>query len=293
MDKFREILRLHELGQSQCAISKSCAVARSTVQDYIRRAEAKGLTSTALAELSDSEAKERLGKGRSKANRAEDRIDFAAVDLELQRKGVTLALIWQEGIDKQEWQCSYGTFCRWHSQWRGRHQLSMRQVHKAGEKLFVDYSGLTVPVHQSDPPETMAAQIFVACMGASNYTYAEATPSQALPHWIGSHQRALAFFGGVPDCIVPDNLKAGVTDPCHDEPGINLSDQAFAEHYGVAILPARPYKPRDKAKVEKAVQEVERQILAPLRHERFSSFSALNAAIAQRLNRLNERIMSA
>jgi transposase len=293
MDKFREILRLHELGHSQCAISKSCAVARSTVQDYIRRAEAKGLTSAALAELSDSEAKERLGKGRSKANRAEDRIDFAAVDLELQRKGVTLALIWQEGIDKQEWQCSYGTFCRWHSQWRGRHQLSMRQVHKAGEKLFVDYSGLTVPVHQSDPPETIAAQIFVACMGASNYTYAEATPSQALPHWLGSHQRALAFFGGVPDCIVPDNLKAGVTDPCHYEPGINLSYQAFAKHYGVAILPARPYKPRDKAKVEKAVQEVERQILAPLRHERFSSFSALNAAIAQRLKLLNDRLMSA
>lgn len=278
---------------SRSESAKSCAVARSTVQDYIRRAEAKGLTVGALAELSDSEAKTRLGKGRSKANRAEDGIDFAAVDLELQRKGVTLALLWQEGIDKQEWQCSYGTFCRWHSQWRGRHQLTMRQVHKAGEKLFVDYSGLTVPVHQSDPPETIAAQIFVACLGASNYTYAEATPSQALPHWIGSHQRALAFFGGVPDCIVPDNLKAGVTDPCHYEPGINLSYQAFAEHYGVAILPARPYKPRDKAKVEKAVQEVERQILAPLRHEHFSSFSTLNAAIAQRLKQLNDRIMSA
>jgi transposase len=168
----------------------------------------------------------------------------------------------------------------------------MRQVHKAGEKLFVDYCGLTVRVHQSDPPETTAAQIFVACFGASNYTYAEATPSQTLPHWIGSHQRALAFFGGVPECIVPDNLKAGITDPCRYEPGVNPSYQAFAEHYGVAILPARPYKPRDKAKVEKAVQEVERQILAPLRHERFSSFSALNTAIGQRLQQLNERVMS-
>jgi transposase len=291
MDKFREIIRLHELGYSQCAIAQSCAVARSTVQDYIRRARAKGVSYEQLTQLSDSEAKAQLGKGRGNAARAEDSIDFAVVERELQRKGVTLALLWQEGIDQQHWKCSYGTFCRWYGQWRLRHQLSMRQVYKAGEKLFVDYCGLTVAVVHPDTQETIPAQIFVACLGASNYTYAEATPSQELPHWIGAHQRALAFFGGVPACIVPDNLKSGITDPCRYEPGVNSSYQAFAEHYGIAILPARPYKPRDKAKVEKAVQEVERQILAPLRTEVFRSFSNLNAAIAQRLEQLNQRVM--
>jgi transposase len=137
----------------------------------------------------------------------------------------------------------------------------------------------------------VTAQIFVACLGASNYIYAEATPSQSLPHWIASHQRALAFLGGVPQCIVPDNLKSGVTRPCHYEPGINRSYQDFAEHYQVAILPACPYKPRDKGKVEKAVQEVERQILAPLRYEAFTSFTALNVTIASRLEQLNQRVM--
>jgi len=291
MAKFREILRLHELGYSQCAIAQSCAVARSTVQDYVRRATAKNLSYEQLRQLSDDEVKERLGKGKRKASERVEAIDFAVVELELQRKGVTLALLWQEGLDKGQWQMSYGTFCRRYNQWRIRQQLSLRQVYKGGEKLFVDYCGLTVPVVDLATREVTLAQVFVACLGASNYTYAEATPTQALAHWIGAHGRALSFFGGVPECIVPDNLKSGVTDPCRYEPGINRSYQEFAEHYGVAILPARPKKPRDKAKVEKAVQEVERQILAPLRHEQFSSFTALNAAIAQGLQRLNHRVM--
>jgi transposase len=289
--KFREIVRLHEMGYSQCQIAQSCAVARSTVQDYIRRATAKNLSYTQLTQLSDSEAQHLLGKGRQSRELREEVIDFAMVEVELQHKGVTLALMWQEGLDKEQWNCSYATFCRRYNQWRVRHQLSMRQVYKGGEKLFVDYCGLTVPLQDPETGTVTTAQIFVACLGASNYTYAEATPSQALPHWIGAHQRALDFFGGVPQCIVPDNLKAGVSDPCRYEPGINLSYQAFAEHYGVAIVPARPYKPRDKAKVEKAVQEVERQVLARLRHEHFGSFADLNAAIRERLKPLNERTM--
>ncbi len=292
MAKFREILRLHELGYSQCAIAQSCAVARSTVQDYIRRATAKNLSYEQLSQLSDSEVKDLLGKGKRKTSEPSETIDFTVVEVELQRKGVTLALLWQEGLDKGQWQMSYGTFCRRYNQWRIRQQLSLRQVYKGGEKLFVDYCGLTVPVTDPQTGAVVLAQIFVACLGASNYTYAEATPTQELPHWIGSHQRALAFFGGVPECIVPDNLKSGVTDPCRYEPGINRSYQEFAEHYGVAIVPARPKKPRDKSKVEKAVQEVERQILAPLRDTPFSSFTALNAAIAQGLVRLNEKVMS-
>ena len=191
-----------------------------------------------------------------------------------------------------DWSLSYGQFCRRYNQWKGHQNLSMRQTHKAGGKLFVDYCGLTVPVTHPMTGGVTAAQIFVACLGASNYTFAEATESQALSHWIGSHQRALHFFGGVPEGIVPDNLKSGVTDPCRYEPGVNRSYQDFAAHYQVAVIPARPKAPRDKAKVEKAVQEVERQILAPLRHQHFSSFRDLNEAMRPLLKRLNERTMA-
>jgi len=290
MVKFREIIRLHELGYNQSDIAQSCAVARSTVQDYIRRARGKGLSYAELCQLSDSEAQAQLGKGKQSPV-TQSVIDFATVHRELQGKGVTLALLWQEGLDQERWQLSYGQFCRRYSQWKIRHNLSMRQTHAGGEKVFVDYCGQTMTVHDPVTGDAQEAQIFVACLGASNYTFAEATPAQTLPHWIGSHERALAFFGGVPKAIVPDNLKSGVTDPCRYEPGVNPSYHAFAEHYQVAILPARAKKPRDKSKVEKAVQEVERQIIAPLRHQRFTSFADLNAAIRERLERLNHRVM--
>jgi transposase len=291
MVKFREILRLHELGYNQTEIARSCFVARSTVQDYIRRAQAKGVSYAQLQGMSDSEAHRLLGKGKRPTAAAIQALEFEPIHSELQRKGVTLALLWQEGIDRGDWSLSYGQFCRRYNDWKGQHNLSMRQVHKGGEKLFVDYCGLTVPVIDPAIGEVVEAQIFVACLGASNYPYAEATPSQTLPNWIGAHQRALSFFGGVPACIVPDNLKSGVTDPCRYEPGINRSYQEFAEHYGVAIIPARPQKPRDKPKVEKAVQEVERQILAPIRDVRFNSFSELNETIRARLGQMNGRRM--
>ena len=298
MVKFREIIRLHKLGHSHTEIAYSCGVARSTVQDYTRRADAKGLSYAALEKLSDSEAQALLGK-QTGAPVPAKAIDFSAVHRELSPKGVTLALLWQEGLDRGDWQLSYGQFCRRYNQWKGKQNLSMRQHHKPGDKLFVDYAGLTVPVTEPATGQVIDAQIFVAALGASNYTYAEATPSQALPHWIGSHQRALAFYGGVPAAIVPDNLKSGVNEPCRYEPGITRSYQDFAEHYGVAIIPARVRKPKDKSKVEKAVQTVERQVLAPLRHQHFTSFSELNTAIndspqerlRQRLQLLNNRTM--
>lgn len=293
MVKFREIIRLHELGRNQSEIANSCNVARSTVQDYIRRAAAKALDYAQLETMSDSQAQELLGKQPKAAVAAKKAIaiSFETIHLELSHKGVTLALLWQEGLERGEWTLSYGQFCRRYNQWKGQHNLSMRQIHKPGDKLFIDYSGLTVPVTDLKSSEVSDAQIFVACFGASNYTYAEATPSQALPHWIGSHERALTFYGGVPAAIVPDNLKSGVTDPCRYEPGINRSYQDFAEHYQVAIIPARVRKPKDKSKVEKAVQTVERQILAPLRHQQFTSFTTLNEAISDRLSQLNNRIM--
>lgn len=291
MVKFREILRLHQLGHNQSEIARSCLTARSTVQDYIHRAQTTQLSYAHLLKLSDSDLQEILGKGQRKRARKKAPIDFERIHRELGRKGVTLSLLWMEGKERGEWQCSYGGFCRRYRHWKRQQSVTMRQVHKGGEKVFVDYCGMTVAVTHPSTDEVTQAQIFVACFGASNYTYADATVSQSLEHWIGSHQRALAFFGGVPRAIVPDNLKSGVTDPCRYEPGINRSYQDFAEHYNVIILPARPKAPRDKAKVENSVQQVERQILAPLRDEVFTSFAQLNTALKQGIERLNERTM--
>jgi transposase len=208
-------------------------------------------------------------------------------------KGVTLALLWVEGKERGDWQFSYSGFCRRYRQWRGSQTLSMRQVYQGGDKVFVDFCGPTIRVTDLETGTVIEAQIFVACLGASNYTYAEALPNQKIEHWIGAHQRALAFFGGVPNAVVPDNLKAGVKEACRYEPGIDRTYADFAQHYNLVVLPARPNAPRDKAKVEKAVQEVERQILAPLRHESFTSFKTLNDSIAEQLERLNHRIMRA
>ena len=291
MEKVREILRLKELGYNQGQIARSCGVARSTVQDYVRRATAMGVSYDQVKSLKDSEARALLGKGQRQPIRRQKAMDFEPVQRELKRKGVTLSLLWQEGINAGTWSCSYGGFCRRYKQWKGTQNLSMRQEHKAGERMSVDYCGMTVMVYDPITQEAVKAQIFVAVLSASNYTFAEATPSQALPYWLGSHQRALEFFGGVPQIIVPDNLKSGVTDPCRYEPGINRSYQDFAEHYQLAVIPARPKKPKDKPKVEKAVQEVERQVLAPLRNERFVSFTQLNRAITERLKQLNRRQM--
>jgi transposase len=193
MVKFREIIRLHELGYNQTQIATSCSVARSTVQDYIRRAQAKQLSYQQLQGLSDSEFHALLGKNQSSFSPACE-INFELIHHELGHKGITLSLLWQEGLDRGDWTLSYGRY----NQWKGAHNLSMRQVHKGGDKLFVDYCGLTIPVTDPISGTVSAAQIFVACLGASNYTFAEATPTQELAHWLGSHQRALAFFGGRP-----------------------------------------------------------------------------------------------
>lgn len=291
MSKFREILRLYELGYNQSEISRSCHIARSTVQDYLRRAQANALKFEQVANWSDGDLKQALGKNQRDYGAQEESIDYQDVHRELQRKGVTLALLWQEGHDENRWSISYSSFCRRYRKWKGRNKVAMRQVYQGGDKLFVDYSGLKAKLSDRKTGEEQEVEIFVACLGASNYTYAEATVSQSLENWIGSHQRALSFFGGVPRCIVPDNLKSGVSRACHYDPEINRSYQSFAEHYGVAILPARPKAPRDKAKVEKAVQEVERRILAPLRHQAFHSLAELNGAIQDRLAKLNNRQM--
>jgi transposase len=215
--------------------------------------------------------------------------NWAEVHQELKRKSVTLFLVWHEYKTAHPAGYSYSSFCVLYRQWARKLDVVMRQDHRAGEKLFVDYAGQTVPVHDQLSGAVRQAQIFVAVLGASGYTYAEATWTQSLPEWIGSHSRAFEFFGGVPEIVVPDNLKSGVQRAHLYEPDLNPTYQEMAAHYGIAVIPARSRKPRDKAKVENGVLQVERWILACLRHQTFLSLSALNTAIQPLLTRLNHR----
>ena len=217
--------------------------------------------------------------------------DWAAIHLELRRPGVTLALLWEEYRLGHAEGYGYSWFCQHYRGWARRLSPTLRQTYLVGEKLFVDYAGQTVEVIDPRSGEIREAQIFVAALGASNYTYAEASWTQALADWIGAHVNAFRFFAGVPRQIICDNLKTGVTRACRYEPGINRTYQEMAAHFGTAILPTRVRKPRDKAKVEAAVLLVERWILARLRNHRFFSLAELNAEIRRLLQTLNARPM--
>lgn len=291
MRKIKEVLRLRWAnGLSKRQTAMSCGISRPAVDEYLRRAEAAGLSWPLPNELDDG-ALERLLFPAAPGLSAQARgiPDWSEINRELKRKGVTLFLLWQEYRERHPQGYQYSSFCQQYRQWQGKQDLVMRQDHRAGEKLFVDYAGHTVPVVDTRTGEIRETQIFVAVLGASNYTYAEATWSQALPDWIGSHQRAFRYLGGVPEIVVPDNLRAGVSKAHRYEPDINPTYQEMATHYGVAVVPARVRKPKDKAKAEIGVQVVERWILAALRNRSFFSLADLNQAIRQLLERLNER----
>ncbi|MFT5116403.1 MAG: transposase, partial [Parasphingorhabdus sp.] len=215
--------------------------------------------------------------------------DWSIVHQERKRQGVTLFLLWQEYRQCHPQGYQYSWFCDQYRLWRGQLDVVMRQDHKAGEKLFIDYAGQTAEVVDRHTGEVRQAQIFVAVLGASNYTYTEATWSQGLPDWIASHVRAFTFLGGVPELVIPDNLRSGVSRPHRYEPDINPTYQDMANHYRVTVIPARVRRPKDKAKVEVGVQIVERQILAVLRHRTFFSLHELSLAMADLLNTLNTR----
>jgi transposase len=208
---------------------------------------------------------------------------------ELKRKRVTLQLLWYEYKKANPDGYQYSQFCNLYRKWVKKLDVVLRQEHRAGEKLFVDYAGQTVPVIDRSTGEIFQAQLFLATLGASSYTFAEGTRAQDLPSWIKSHVHAFEFFGGIPQILVPDNLKTGITTPCRYEPDINPTYLDLAQHYGITVIPARPGKPRDKAKVESAVLLAERWILAALRNHTFFSLSELNQAIAERLQELNNR----
>lgn len=291
MPKIREVLRLkHEAGLGARAIGRACGLSKSAVNNYVGLARIQGLGWPLPAEMDDVVLEARLKPALPSPAKFAP-LNYPDIHQELKFKSMTLALLWEEYRQVHVADgYAYSQFCNLYRAWLGSQKRSMRQTHKAGEKLFLDYSGSTVPVVVNRlTGEIAQAQIFVAVLGASNYSYAEATWSQQLPDWISSQVRALEYFGGVPELLVPDNLKSAVSKACRYEPELNASTAEMVRHYGTAMLPARPYSPKDKAKVEGGVLLVQRWILARLRHQAFFSLGELNAAIRKLLEDLNQR----
>ena len=274
MRKLREVLRLHfdlKLGQRQ--IGRSANVGQSTVHDYLTRFATAGLSWPLPAEMTEEGLQAALFPPEEKAERRDPERafpDYAHLHEELKRhKHVTLQLLWEEYRATQPNGYRYSRFCHYYQQWKQRQDVVMRQTHRAGEKLFVDWAGSKLPLIDPKTGEVWEAPLFVAVLGASNYTYAEATLDQQMGSWIGAHVRALEFFGGCPQLVVPDNTRTGVSRACRYEPDLNRTYLEMAQFYGVAIMPARRYKARDKAKVEAAVLLSERWLIAVMRHDNF------------------------
>jgi transposase len=293
MRKVREILRLSALGLAQHQIARSCSIVQSTVHKYLKLAEAAQLGWPLPENLSDRQLDELLFGQRPAppSRRIHPTPDFTAIHKELEtHKDLTLELIWEEYKQTQPDGCyRYSRFCDLYREWCRAQKLTLRQQHAPGERLFVDYAGATIPIHNRQTGEVHQAALFVAAMGFSSYTFAEVTWSQDLACWIGSHIRAFEYFGGLPSIVTPDNPKTGVTKACRYEPDLNPTYNDMATYYNVAVLPARPRKPRDKAVVENAVQVVQRWIVAALRKRTFFSLEEANQAAAELLVRLNNK----
>lgn len=292
--KTREVLRLyHELKLGQRQIARSACLSQSTVHDYLERFAASGLSWPLPSAMTEAELEAALFPVSPKplgTARTRPSPDFSRVQEELQRnKHVTLQLLWEEYRLAHPDGYRYSQFCHHFRQWKNSHDVVMRQQHRAGERLFVDWAGAKIPVYSRDSSAVHEAPLFVAVLGASNYTYAEAAWSQDTGCWIGAHVRAFEYMGGVPELVVPDNPRTGVIRTCRYEPDLNPTYQEMATHYGIGVLPARVRKPRDKAKVEVGVQIVQRWIVAALRHRKFFSLAELNAAIGELLEKLNQR----
>ena len=293
MRQIRQTLRLASDGISARAMGRMLGVARSTIQDNLKRAQAAGLAWPLPADLSDAVLEERLfarsGAPRGVRRRAEP--VWSELVCELKRPGVNLMVLWEEYRAGHPEGYSYSRFCDLFREFEARLSPVMRQEHRAGDKVFVDYSGKKLGITDPATGIVRMAEIFVAVLGASNYTYAEASWTQTLPDWIGAHSRMFRFFGGVPRLIVPDNLKSGVNKASFYDPEINLSYGRMASHYGVGVLPARPRRPKDKAKVEAGVRFAQSYILGRLRQQTFFSLAEANQAIAGMVERINAHVM--
>ena len=296
MRKVREILRQKwVLQRTHREAHRSLGVSLGVVSDTLARAKKKQLDWATVEKLSDEELEALLYVRPSlptAAARQRPLPDPVYIHNERKKAGVTLELLHLEYVEKHPDGYRYSQFCEHYRRWVKQHPvLTMRQVHRAGEKLFVDYSGMKP--HYVDPKTGVPVEVelFVAVLGASNYIYAEATRTQSSPDWIGSHTRLLAFLGGVPAMLVPDQLKSGVTVPSRYEPGVQRTYAELASHYDTTVVPARPKHPRDKAKVEVGVLIAQRWVLARLRHQTFFSLEELNARIAELVEELNARTM--
>jgi len=293
MRKLKEVLRLHSLGLKQQQIARSCQIAQSTVHKYLKAAASAGVTWPLPPEW-DERRLEEVVSGAPRPVAVWHRTvtpDFGAIRRQLQtHRNLTLQLVWEEYREDHPDGYRYSRFCELYREWARHLDVVLRQEYRAGEKLFIDYAGDKIPIYD---PKTGAvdfeASLFVAVLGASSYTFAEATRSQDLSCWISSHIHALEFLDGVPEVAIPDNTRTGVKHPCRYEPELNATYRELAEHYSFAVIPARPYKPRDKAKAEAGVQLAQRWIIAALRHRKFFQLGDLNQAIGELLDRLNRR----
>jgi len=292
MRQFRDILRLkHEAGLSNRAIAQACSVSVGTVSNYVNRAEEAGLSWPLPAEMDDAALERLVFPPAPPTGTPRPLPDVACIHQELRLPGVTLQLLWHEYLEDHPEGYRYTQFCERYRRWRAKLHPTMRQVHRAGEKLFVDFSGKRPHLVDRHTGEIVEVELFVGVLGASSYTYAEAIPTQELEHWIEAHEGMLEYFEGSTEIWVCDQLKSGVTVPCRYEPGINRTYAEMAVHYGAVVIPARPYRPRDKAKVEAAVLLAQRWILAVLRNETFFALSDMNRRIRELLDLLNDKLM--
>lgn len=270
MHKIKECLRLKlDCDLSHERIALALGLSKGVVSKYVSRAQDAGLGWAALSELDEAQIQAQLCVLASTTRGDRAAIDLPWVHRELRRKGVTLQLLWQEYCEAHADRPTYRytQFCQHYHDYAGSLRRSMRQVHRAGEKVFIDYAGQTVGIVDPDTGVLRQAHIFVAVLGASNYTYVCATAAETQSDWLRGLCQALQFYGGVPVMAVPDNPRALIKDPDRYEPELNRGALACAQHYGLVILPARPRRPKDKSKAEIGVQVVERWILARLRHQ--------------------------
>ncbi len=292
MRQIRKMLRLHHGGAGARQIARDLGIARTTVQDNLERARTAGIAWPLPDDLTDEILGQRLfaHSGIKPGRRRHSEPDWATLSLELKRPGVNLMVLWEEYHQTHPDGYRYSRFCDLYREFERKLSPVMRQHHIAGDKAFVDYSGKKLAIADPKTGEVREAELFIAVLGASSYTYAEATWTQTLPDWIGSHVRMFRFFDGVPCAVVPDNLKSGVNKPSFYDPEINRSYAMMAAYYDVTILPARPYHPRDKAKVEAGVRFAQTYILGRLRHQTFFSLDEANRAVAEMLKRINAHI---
>jgi transposase len=293
MRKIKEVLRLRfELRLGQREIARACSISQGAVHNYLKRAAAAGIAGPIPDDGDEQRVEQALFGERQVVKRLPEQVlpDFAALHAQLQQHPhLTLQLAWEEYRQVHPEGYGYSRFCELYQRWRGKQDVFLRQVHKPGEKGFVDWAGATIPVHDPVTGEVWRASLFVMVLGTSSYTYAEATRDQQLTAWISAHIHAFEYFSGVPRLLVPDNLRTGVSRACRYDPDLNPTYQELAMHYDVGVVPARPYRPRDKAKVEVGVQVAERWIIAALRHQKFFRLADLNRAIRELLERLNQR----